>query len=413
MSPLAALVEALRLLWAHKLRSALTLFGLMWGTASVILLVAWGDGVTAMIEEGFFRSGRNMGQFWAGRIGEEFTPAIDRRQLRLRYEDLLNLRRRAHLPELVGGETRRYVTTAFRQRAMNVELRGTEPESIEIRGAEAAAGRLIRRSDLDHRRRVIVLGHKLRGQLLGVQGGIGSWVRIAGKPFQVVGILERKGTQLANDGDPIDEQAWIPLTTAMAIWPDPATREWTVSTILYRMKDRSLHEATRDEVRAILAAGLGVSASDTEAVSGWSALELMESLPLDKQKTMMLILSIATLLIGGIGTLNMMIDAVHERRSEIGVRLAIGARRRDVIAQFFLETLCVVGLGGMSGVLLGVGGCLLLGSFETPDLIPVPILSGQIVAIAVGTMAVIGIFAGVIPAWRAAAVDPALTLRGE
>ena len=200
-----AVREALRLLWAHKLRSALTMFGLVWGTASVILLVSWGDGVVVMLEEGFFRAGRNMGQLWPGRIGEEFTPAVDRRSLRFTWDDVLSVRRRARLPELVAGEARRYVTAAYRQTALNVDLRGVEPAGIAIRGPRVVAGRAISQSDLDHRRRVVVLGHVLRQRLLGPNGGVGSWVRIEGKPFRVVGLHARVGTQLANDGDLLDE----------------------------------------------------------------------------------------------------------------------------------------------------------------------------------------------------------------
>ena len=108
-----------------------------------------------------------------------------------------------------------------------------------------------------------------------------------------------------------------------------------------------------------------------------------------------------------------MLDSVYERRQEIGIRLAIGARRRDITLQFFLETLTVTGLGGLVGVGLGVGVCLLLGSLDVPDLIPVPILQLEVVALALGVMSFVGLTAGVIPAWRAARVDPSLTLRME
>jgi putative ABC transport system permease protein len=127
----------------------------------------------------------------------------------------------------------------------------------------------------------------------------------------------------------------------------------------------------------------------------------------------MFVLAATTLLIGGIGILNMMLDSVHERRQEIGVRLAIGARRRDIVAQFFAETLTVTSLGGLVGIALGAGGCLLLGRLELPELIPVPILDARIVLLALGVMGAVGLAAGVIPAWRATRVDPAETLRME
>ena len=191
--------QALRLLWAHRSRALLTIFGLVWGTASVILLVSWGAGNKAMIERGFFRAGKNMGEVWAGRVSEQFTPAVDRRYLWFTYADVELLRKRARLPEKVGAELWEMLPVAFRQRGLSVDVRGMDPEATQIRGAPVAAGRNIRRSDLEHRRRVAVVGYRMRERLLGADGGIGSWIRIGGKPFKVVGLLDRVGTQLSRD----------------------------------------------------------------------------------------------------------------------------------------------------------------------------------------------------------------------
>ena len=140
---------------------------------------------------------------------------------------------------------------------------------------------------------------------------------------------------------------------------------------------------------------------------------MLNKLPLEQTSGLLFILAATTLLIGGIGVLNMMLDAVWERRQEIGVRLAVGARRRDVVLQFFVETLTICLLGGLLGVLLGVGACLGLGSLDVPDLVPVPTLRPGIVATAFGVLVGVGVVAGVIPAWRAARVDPAIMLREE
>jgi ABC-type antimicrobial peptide transport system permease subunit len=127
----------------------------------------------------------------------------------------------------------------------------------------------------------------------------------------------------------------------------------------------------------------------------------------------MLLLAISLLAIGGVNLLNMMLESVHERRQEIGVRLAIGARRRDVIAQFFLETFLITLVGGIAGLALGIAGCVLLGMLDVPDIIPVPVLRIEIVVTAFAVVTFVGVAAGVIPAWRAARVDPAYTLRME
>jgi putative ABC transport system permease protein len=413
MRPVEAFLEALRLLWAHKGRASLTLFGLVWGTASVIFLMGWGQGMTQMLERGFERTGKNLGQMWPGRISEDFTPAVDRRYLWYTNEDVERLRRRARLPELVAGETQEFIPAAYRQRAINVDVRGVEPQGMEIRGVPIASGRSITPSDLKHRRRVVLLGHETRRKLLGAKGEVGSWVRLAGTPFKVVGILTHVGTQLGRDGDEIDDQAWVPLSTFQAQWPRPWTDDPYVEKILYRMPSRHLMKETEQEVRAILAEGLGVSPTDEEAVRAWSPVEMLSQLPLDQMRGLLFVLATATLVIGGIGTLNMMLDSVHERRQEIGVRMAVGARARDVLFQFFLETFTIVSLGGLLGIALGGTACALLAQLEVPDLVPVPIVEARIVAIAIAVMSAVGVLAGVVPAWRASRVDPAVTLRME
>jgi putative ABC transport system permease protein len=411
--PLEAVRQALRLLRAHRLRSLLTLFGLVWGTASVIFLVGWGQGVRTMLERGFFKAGKNMGEVWPGRVSEEFTPATDRRYLWFRFEDVELLRQRAKLPELIGAEAWEMLPVAFGPRAIHVDIRGLDPEAMAVRGVPLAAGRGITRADLDHRRRVVVLGDKVRRRLLGVEGGLGSWVRIAGKPFKVVGLLAQVGTQLSRDRLEIDEHAWIPITTLQANWPRPWTDEFVVSKIIYRMRDRSLMAETEREVRAILAERLRVPSDDVEAVGIWSAIKFLQKLPIDQTQGLMFVLAAATLVIGGIGVLNMMLDSVHERRQEIGVRLAVGARQRDVVAQFLVETFTIAFAGGLAGAVLGIAGCLLLASLELPDVVPVPQLSLSVVALALGVLGFVALAAGVIPAWRAARIDPALTLRME
>ena len=125
----------------------------------------------------------------------------------------------------------------------------------------------------------------------------------------------------------------------------------------------------------------------------------------------LLILAIGTLLIGAVGVVTMMLDSVQERRSEIGVRLAVGARRRAVIAQFFWEAFTLTSLGGLTGLATGIAACSLLGRLQVPDLIPVPILQWDVVVVALVIVVLAGLFAGVVPAWRASKIDPAQTLR--
>jgi len=248
------LVEAFREAWhtlvTHKARATLTLFGIAWGTAAVIFLGGWGDGVRNMMERGFFKTGRNMVSTWAGRIGEDFSPAADRRYLWFNSGDLKALRGRARRSDRIGGEYWEMASATFRGRARSVDLRGMDAEAVAIRSVPLAAGRNVTRGDVDHRRRVVVLGDQLRRLLLGPSGGVGSWVRLDGTPFQVIGLLAPVGVQLSQDRMRVDEQAWAPLSTVQALWPRWWTNEPVVSNILLRLRDRHDLEAAKREARA-------------------------------------------------------------------------------------------------------------------------------------------------------------------
>jgi putative ABC transport system permease protein len=416
-----SLREALLLLRGQKLRSALTLFGLVWGTAAVIFLLSWGLGLRTMLDTAFQRAGKNLVQTWAGKISEDFSPAVDRRWLWYTQADVEALRERAHELDLVAGETRRFAPASFRGRALSLEVRGVEPEGVAIRDVPAASGRLITREDVTHARRVVVIGHRARERLLGAEGRVGSWLRIDGASFQVVGVLARVGTQLSRDGPEIDDQLWVPLSAHLALWPNPWLPVDMLSSIVARAKDRNRIEAAESEMRRVLADRLGVAAGDEEAVPIFSPLLMLQRLPIDEQNGVTLLIALTTLLVGGIGILAMMLDSVQERRAEIGVRLALGARGRDVLLQFLWEGVAIVALGGALGVALGAGGALFLASdaFRAGipealrDLVPTPELSAAVVLLAVLAMGVVALGAGLVPAWRAARIDPAETLRVE
>jgi putative ABC transport system permease protein len=421
LSPFESLREALRLLAAQPLRSLLTLFGLVWGTAAVIFLLSWGLGLRTMLDTAFQRAGKNLMQSWAGRISEDYSPAVDRRWLWYTPADVEALRARVRESDLVAGEARRYLPAAFRGRALSLEVRGVEPEGEAIRAVPLASGRLISREDLAQRRRVLVIGERSRERLLGAEGRVGSWVRLDGTPFQVVGVLARVGTQLSRDGAEIDDQLWVPLSVHLALWPNPWIEEQILTNIVARARDRERIDEAVVELRRVLAGRLGVPPDDEEAVPVFSPVQMLRRIPVDQQNGLNLLIALTTLLVGGIGILAMMLDSVQERRAEIGVRLALGARRRDVVLQFLWEGVAIVAIGGGAGVALGVGGALFLGSdffrgripLALRDLVPVPELSVAVVLLAVLAMGLVAVLAGFVPAWHAARIDPAETLRVE
>ncbi|HEU4431397.1 MAG TPA: ABC transporter permease [Myxococcota bacterium] len=413
-----SLREAWRLLRAQPLRTSLTLFGLIWGTAAVIFLVSWGRGLQSMMEVAFARAGKNLIFVVAAHLKEDYSPAADRRYLWFIADDVAALRRRARLVDLVAPETQIFQMASFGARSASLNIRGVEPENFELRGVTIADGRALSRSDGTLRRRVAVIGETAQKRL---GANVGDWIRLGGTPFRVVGRLQRVGTQLARDGPLIDEQVWVPIATHQVIWHNPFVADDVVNLILVRMKDKRRYEEAKAEVRSILAERLRVPKDDDEAVLMFSPEEVLKSIPLDQQNVLYVLIGGTTLAIGGIGILALMLDAVRERRREIGVRLAVGARPRDVLVQFFVEAVLLVALGGALGVAIGIGGALFLASdlfrdnipIALRDLVPIPELSPDIVFSALTVMAAVALFAGVVPAWRAMKVDPALTLRAD
>jgi putative ABC transport system permease protein len=414
MQILDAIRSAVRALRSEWLRTVLTLFGLVWGTASVVFLLSWGAGTKVMLEEGYTKVGKNLVQVWAGRIGEDFTPAADRRHLWFTRKHVDLLRQKSRLADLAAGEVSRIFVVSFGQKTQTTNVRGVEPVARELRGVSLESGRNLREGDLSRRSRVAVIGAKIRRELLGPSGRVGSRIRIGGHSYEVVGILKEVGTQFWQDGGfLLDEQIWVPITTLMARQPDWEIGEPIVSSILLRLEDRKNYDALMDEVRAILAPSLGVSPTDKEAVMIGSPIDGLRNLPLDGLDFVLYVLGATTLGIGGIGILSMMLDAVQERRREIGIRLAVGARRRDILLQFFLETFSITAIGGLAGVALGVICCWLMDALAVPGQIPGAILTSEIIAVALITMIFVGLVSGTVPAWRASRVDPSISLRSD
>jgi putative ABC transport system permease protein len=386
---------------------------MVWGTASVVFLLSWGLGIERMLESGFSRVGRNVVSVFAGKIGEDFTPAHDRRQLWFTRADVAALAERVEHADLVLAEARGWYPVTGPEGLLSRDVRGVEPRHMALRGTHIAAGRAISPADLTSRRRVAVLGEGARKRLLGPRGRLGDTIHIQGTPYSVIGFFARVGTQLARDFDEIDEQVWIPLTTLLAAGPRYGTDDEVIDLIALRARDRRDFDSLRAEVREILARRLAVSAADDEAILVVSPIQALRNVPLGQMRGLLFILAAATLVIGGIGILNMMLDAVQERKQEIGIRLAVGARRRDVVGQFFLETLVITAVGGLVGLALGVASCWVLARMQVPDVVPTPVLRPWIVWLALGVMGGVGFASGIVPAWRASRVEPSITLRTE
>jgi putative ABC transport system permease protein len=401
--------QALDTMWLHRRWAALTMFGIVWGTASVVLLIGWGVGVHGLLEVGMQKVGKNLVWLLPGRVGEDLSPADERRMLYLEREDVEALRASARRAALVTGELQTWMYARRGATGRNVHVRGVEPVMRQLRGVSLAAGRFLTAEDLRAHRRVTVIGARARERLFGARPAVGRELTLNGQRFEVVGLLGRVGPQLTRDGPDIDEQAWIPLTTAQAM-----TGEERLSAVLCRATERRHNEELKREVRTILGRRLHVAPTDEEAVFIVSLIDYLATFDTVFAATngFLFILATTTLAIGGIGVMNMMLVSVNERRREIGLRRAVGALRRHVVGQFLVETLVITLTGGLLGLGLGLGACAALTALPR-DVFPIPVIVPEVVVLALLSTIVVGVLSGSVPAWRAATIDPAESLRAE
>jgi len=385
------------------------MFGIVWGTASVILLVGWGVGSQRMTDEGMQKVGKNLVFVWAGRIGEDLSPADERRTVQFDFDDLEALRKSSRRVELLSGENFAFAHVRYRSTGRIVDVRGIEPVMKELRGVTVASGRFISPDDVKFRRRVAVIGQTARERLLGPRPAVGERITINGQRFQIIGLLDRVGAQLSRNRTLLDEQVWVPITSLMTLLGNEH-----LDNMVMRPYRREQNAALKSEVRAILARRVHVSPTDEEAVFIVSLIDFLSGFDavFRFMNTFLFLLAVGTLSIGGIGVMNMMLVSVNERRQEIGLRLALGAQRRDVVGQFLIETLVITLVGGAVGLAFGLGSCVALGAIPG-DIVARPVILPQIVVLAVVTTTLVGVISGIAPAWRAAAVDPAESLRAE
>ena len=403
-------VMALGAIAAHKLRSTLTLLGVLIGVFSIIVvmtamrvmqhnietqLISLGN-QTFMVQKwpgAFFGISGDLGKYWRRK---NFSLSMGTR-----------LEARALLPLNIGLESSFWtgeISTPFQRSAPDVELYGETPGSFPARGWNLAEGRLISDVDINAARNVCVLGSALATNVFPHSSPLGESLKIDGIYYDVVGVLEAKGGALGGDQDNF---AVIPITTGLNRYG----HEGRSLGILVQAKDSDSFAATMNEVEGLVRTIRKVppgQEDDFELVSNDSLIEQFQSFTRSVRFGVAIVSSIA-LLAAGIGIMNIMLVSVTERTREIGVRRAIGAKRRNVMIQFLIEAVVLSEVGGVIGVVLGIfGGNLVSLLLKLPPVIPF-----DWVAIGLGICSLVGIIFGTYPAWKAANLDPIESLRYE
>lgn len=408
--------DTLRTLLANKLRTALTLFGIAWGIVSITLMVAAGEGLRvgqAQVAEQFGKdilivnAGRTSLQAGGTRAGRRIQWEADDVQAVLQQSPSC----RYVMPEIGQGGVS--VRSAHNSGALLVTA--SYPEFAEIRSLAVAEGRYPNWEDEREGRRVAFLGSDAKKQLFGSRPALGETIRVGEFPYTIVGLMRHKEQDSSYDGRDISK-VFIPFAAALRDFPNrPPSTPQSVDRLLVTPRGLENHDACKREIRVALGRLHGFDPLDKEAAGIWDTIEQAKAFRqmTDGMKHFLGAVGIATLFIGGIGVMNVMLVAVRERTREIGVRKAVGATRRSIVRQFFVETAIVVFLAGGLGLGFAYGLCALVNLLPMPPFFAGLLPTWQSGASALALLGTVAILSALYPANRAAAVDPIEALRSE
>ncbi len=401
----------------QKKRAGLTILALVWGTFSILMLLAFGEGLTRQLNKARAGLGTDIIVVWGGQTSKEYQGLPRGRQIRFRPDDLQLIEKM--IPEIknVGGEFSRWGIDMIRDKTVLSEhIVGVYPSWEDMRTHyPSAGGRFINQIDMDKKRRVVFLGYELKRSLFGDEDPAGQRIEISGVPFMVIGYGQDK-MQMGMYGGPDVKKASIPATTFKTLFG----HEY-FNNLVIQPYDADQISFVKRRLYEVLGGRYKFDPTDEDALGIWDVIEGAKEF----NKVMLgiqVFLGIVggmTLLIAGIGVANIMYVVVKERTREIGIKMATGAKRRHIMNQFILEALLVCFTGGVAGILVSILACYLMG------LIPVgtgndpmnwlgrPIISTTIGLIVATILAFIGVFSGLFPARKAAATNPVESLRYE
>jgi putative ABC transport system permease protein len=427
-----AIIQSFQNLRANKLRSFLTMFGIMWGMITIVILSATGEGFRRGNEKVLLELGKNVGIVWGNRTSLQAGGERAGRRVFLTEGDARAVAAESSLVAVVSPELERAaVSVKSLYNAANARITGVEPQFQGIRTIEMAYGRNLSWADESQVSRVAIVGSDVADQLFGKRHILGETLSINGLPYTVVGRI-RKKEQDSNYNGPDNNKIFIPFATMMQDLPRADAPPGSVSDIVVAPRQEvidvlpavlerrtgrieDIEWPLERNVRTILARRHGFDPADRQALNMWdTSLEtLMFGRMIDRMRDFFGLVGLVTLALGGIGVMNIMLIAVKERTREIGVRKALGATTAVIQRQFFLEGFFLTVVSGGLGMAVALGLCALVNLLPMPARFVGMVVSWQAGLTALGVLVFVGVVTSSYPARRAAELPPVEALRFE
>jgi putative ABC transport system permease protein len=404
-----ALRQMLRDMRSQKLRTLLTVFGIVWGTVAVTLLGAFGQGLHKQMIKNSAGLGDRIAIAWPGLTSMPYEGLGRGRRIRVREENVEAVRRDAAGIVAISSEYSETLKLHYGLKTVAIDVSGVSAEFGAMRNLiPDAGGRFINATDVRDQRRTLFLGDKIAKEIFGkASAAVGKTVVYGGSPFLIVGVLESK-IQNSSYNSRDEGRAYMPGSTFRAL-----TGAKYVNNIVYQPVSPSQSQAVTESIRTVLARQLRFDPKDKEALSVWDTAEQFKFLDVFflSFRLFLGIVGCFTLVVGGIGVSNIMNVVVEERTKEIGIKMALGARQRWVMRQLLLETILITAMGGAVGFAISWGACALFPRFGVTRFVGDPEISLPVAALTAFVLGVTGLLAGYFPAREASRLDPVVAMK--